>query len=90
MSTISEAIDKRANWFYNEMDCWFHDKTDCCETGEQLDAAKSESMLDCTMREWLNQEQIMLLIKEAKKTGRRPPEMFGLAVAEWLESRKLS
>jgi hypothetical protein len=82
MSTISEAIDKRANWFYDE--------TDCGETGEQLDTANSEAMLNCTIREWLNQEQIMLLIKEARKTGLRPPEMFGQAMAEWLESRKFS
>ncbi len=80
MSTISEAIHKRANWFY--------DNTNCCEADEQLDGANSETVLDCPIREWLNQEQIILLIMEAKKTGLRPPEMFSRALAEWLESRK--
>jgi len=80
MSTVSEAIDRRANWFYDE--------SDCSETSEQVDMANGEAMLDCTIREWLNHEQILILMQEAKKTGLRPLEMFSLAVAEWIESRK--
>ena len=81
MGTISEAIIKRANWFYDE--------NDCCEQDEPLSTTENENLLDCTLREWLNQEQIVLLANEAEKAGLRTPEMFGRVLAEWLDSRTI-